>query len=87
MICRIATFNGKVDLDTDEMRAFHAWMSEQAGFKAAYNVVEHQTGKALSISFWESVEDLVAMADRTHPGGSTGGKPDSVEVFTVVHGS
>jgi hypothetical protein len=86
MVCRIATYNRKKDADTEEMLAFRTWMTEQQGFKAAYHVEDPRTGKAMSISFWESVDHLAAMADRTVPGGSTGLKPDSVDVFPVVHG-
>ncbi len=85
MVCRIATYDGKVNTDTEEMRAFREWMGEQAGFKSAYHVVDPHTGMALSISFWETVEHLAAMADRTLPGGSTGLKPESVDVFNVLH--
>ena len=84
MVCRVATFNSKPDVDEERMRAFRAWMKLQPGFKAAYHVVDPKTGKSLSISIWETMEDLVAMKDRTFPGAPLGLKPDTTEIFTQV---
>jgi hypothetical protein len=84
MVCRIATFDKKPDVPGEKMDAFRAWMKGQPGCKAQYHVHDPSTGKAMSISFWESAEHLLAMKDRTPPGGSLGLKPDKVETFSDV---
>jgi heme-degrading monooxygenase HmoA len=84
MVCRVATFDKKPEVNAETLRAFRAWMKEQPGFRAAYHVQEPQTGRALSISLWETMEHLLAMKDRTFPGGALGLKPDRVEIFPMV---
>jgi hypothetical protein len=84
MVCRVATFNQRPDVDEGRLREFRAWMKQQPGFAAAYHVADPKTGKVLSISLWRSMEEMLAMKDRTFPGPPLGLKPDSVEIFTDV---
>jgi hypothetical protein len=84
MICRIATFDKKPDINEDRLREFRAWMKSQPGLKAHYHVHDPKTGKGMSIGFWETAEHLMAMKDRVPPGGPMGLKPDKVEVFSMV---
>jgi heme-degrading monooxygenase HmoA len=84
MICRIATFDKKPDVPEERMREFRAWLKGQPGITALYHVHDPKTGKAVSITFWESEEHLLALKDRVPPGGSLGMKPSSVEVFPEV---
>jgi heme-degrading monooxygenase HmoA len=85
MICRIATHAPGVDIDSEGAKAFRAWMKEQPGLRAAYQVRDPDTGRTLSISIWDTKEQMLAMKDRTPPGGAVGIKPASVEFFSVVH--
>ena len=84
MICRIATFDKKPEMPEERIQGFRAWMMSQPGIKAHYHVYDPKTDKGMSISFWESLEHLLAMKDRVPPGGAMGLKPSSVEIFPVV---
>jgi len=87
MICRIAVHEARPSITAEEnerARSFRAWVKEQPGFKAGYHVQDPETGKTVSISFWESREAMLAMRDRTPPGGPVGLKPVSVETFALV---
>ena len=84
MICRIATFDTKPDVSDEKMGAFRAWMKSQPGLKHIFHVHDPATGKVMSISFWESAEQLAAVKDRTPAGGPLGLKPSTVETFSDV---
>jgi heme-degrading monooxygenase HmoA len=84
MICRVATFDTRPDISEEKMVAFRAWMKSQPGFKTMYHLHDPSTGKAMSISFWESAEQMMAMKDRTPPGGAIGLKSSKVEIFPDV---
>jgi hypothetical protein len=84
MVCRVATFNKKPAIDEETMQTFRAWMKEQPGFRSGYHVSSAETGKHVSISVWASMEEMMAMKDRTFPGGAMGLKPDTIEIFEQV---
>ena len=87
MICRIAVHEKRPSITSEEnerAKSFRAWIKEQPGFKAGYHVQDPDTGKTVSISFWESNEHMLALKDRTPPGGPMGLKPTSMETFSIV---
>lgn len=87
MICRIAIHEKQPSVtseDNEKARDFRAWIKQQPGFTTGYHVQDPETGKTLSITFWETKEHLLAMKDRTPPGGPIGLEPASVETFFVV---
>ena len=83
MICRIATHEQTRGINS-ERKSFHAWMEEQLGLISACHVQDSATGKALSISFWDSNENLMALKNRVPLGGPIRMKPVSVELFDVA---
>jgi hypothetical protein len=83
-VCRIVTHERPTDADAEKARAYRAWMKKQPGCKASYYVLDPATGKALSISIWETREQLTAAKDGTPPDGAVALKAASVEVFPLV---
>src|SRR4051812_1834182 len=83
-VCRIATHERPSDADADKARAYRAWMKKQPGCKASFYVLDPATGKALSISVWETREQLSAIKDAAPPDGAVALKTTSVEVFAMV---
>ena len=83
MVIRVATFDKKPAVHDDKklMEEFRVWMKSQPGFRAAWHTYSSKSGKALSISVWNDMPSMMAMKDRTFPGGAMGLKPDKVEVF------
>ncbi len=87
MVCRIAIHDQRESVATDDnagAKQFRDWIKQQPGFHAAYHVQDPATGKTVSISFWQDMDALRAMKDRTPPGGPVGLKPASVEIFPLV---
>jgi hypothetical protein len=87
MVCRIAIHEKQPSItaeDNARAKAFRDWVTQQPGFEAAYHVQDPATGKTVSISFWHSMEAMLALKDKTPPGGPVGLKPVSVEIFPVV---
>jgi hypothetical protein len=83
-ICRVATHEQPAEADLDKARAYRAWLKTQPGCKATYFVRDPATGKALSISIWETREQLAAIKDKEPPAGAAALRSTSVEVYPVV---
>jgi heme-degrading monooxygenase HmoA len=89
MFARVATYSG----DAEELvRGFEAARSELEridGFSQAYFLVDRDSGKALTMTLWESQQALDASADQAHklrtqatqPSGAT---TESVRNFEVA---
>ena len=86
MVIRVATFDKKPAAHDDKklMAEFREWMKSQPGFRTAWHADDSRTGKAISVSVWNDLASLVAMKDRTFPGGPVAAKPDKVELFDAA---
>ena len=84
MIIRIATFSRKPDVPDDKMKAFRGWLKLQPGFRAAWHAHDSKSGKVASISVWDDMASVIAMRDRTPPGGAMGLEPDEVTIYDDV---
>ncbi len=82
--CRIATHEQPAEADLEKARAHRAWLRKLPGCKASYLVRDPATGKALSISIWETREQLAALKDAAPPEGAVALRSTSVEVYPVV---
>lgn len=82
-VMRIAMFEKMPDVDPVKHDELRKWMATQPGFRALYHAVDPTTGRLTSVSVWDSREQLMAMKDRTFPGGPLGLKPDSVEIYDI----
>ena len=83
MLCRVATHKRTPDITSEDARRFRSWIKEQPGMIGGYHVQDSKTGKTLSITIWDSEENMMALKDSVSPGGSIVSKP-TVEIFDVV---
>ena len=85
MVTRIATFNTEPVVDPVKYEEFRQWIGSQPGLVAGYHLRDPKSGKVMSISIWKDRESLLALKDRTFPGGPLELKPDTVEILDVAH--
>ncbi|MFT3766420.1 MAG: hypothetical protein QM820_13045 [Minicystis sp.] len=83
-VCRVVTHEKPSDADAEKARAYRAWMKKQPGCKASYYVLDPATGKALSISIWETREQMAAAKDAAPPDGAAALPSTGVEVYPMV---
>jgi hypothetical protein len=85
MICRVATHKQTLGpITSDEARDFRAWLKEQPGFIDGYHAQDSQTGRAMSITMWDSGDSMMSLRDFTPPGGSVGITTEWSELYDVV---
>ncbi len=85
MICRVALHENPPGSNTsDEARSFREWLKEQPGFINGYHAQDSETGKAVSITVWDSRDSVMALRDFTPPGGSVGITTQWSELYDVV---
>ena len=85
MICRVAIHDQTPgSIASDEARSFREWIKAQPGFIAGYHAQDSQTLKSISITVWESKESMMALRDRTPPGGPVGITTNWQEIYDVV---
>ncbi len=82
--CRVITHERPSDADLEKARAFRAWMKKQPGCKASYFVLDPASGKAMSISIWDSRDHMVAVKDAEAPDGAAVLASATVEAFPMV---
>ena len=64
MFARVATYTGDVDELVREFEAARPALERIEGFLNAYFCVNRDSGKALTMTLWESAETLEASAER-----------------------
>ena len=85
MICRVAIHEQTPgSIASDGARSFREWIKEQPGFVGGYHAQDSQTLKSVSITVWDSKESMMALRDRTPPGGPVGITTDWQEIYDVV---
>ena len=64
MFARMTTFQIKIDRIDEGIKLFEESIvpaaKSQKGYNGAFLLVDHKTGKAISISMWDSEEDALA---------------------------
>jgi hypothetical protein len=83
-VCRVETHERPSDADQEKARAYRAWLKKQPGCKASYFVLDPATGKALSISIWETREHLTAVKEAKPPEGAAPLGTTNVDSFPMV---
>lgn len=89
MFARVSTYQFAVDQADQGIQAFKAVPLEQmSGVRSAYFLLDRASGKALTITLWESEEALTASEEtanrlRNDAAGSAGGTVQSVERYEV----
>jgi heme-degrading monooxygenase HmoA len=85
MICRVATHEQPPGpITSDEARSFREWLKEQPGFIAGYHGQDSATGRAASVTVWDSRDSMMALRDFTPPGGPAGITTEWFEIYDVV---
>jgi heme-degrading monooxygenase HmoA len=85
MICRVATHaQTPTPITSDEARSFREWLKEQPGFIDGYHAQDPETGRAVSITMWDSRDSMMALRDFTPPGGAAGITTEWFEIYDVV---
>jgi heme-degrading monooxygenase HmoA len=68
MLARVVTIQGKPEKIDDEVRHFREKVipiaKSSQGFKNAYLMVDHKTGKMLSVVMWETEKDVQTTMER-----------------------
>lgn len=73
-IRRVATHEPKPEGITSEgTRNFRDWLKKQPGFVGGYHTRDSETGTVTSITVRDSEESLLALKNRTPPGGPISG--------------
>ena len=85
MICRVAIHKQSPgSIASEEARSFRKWIKEQPDFIVGYHAQDSQTLKSVSITVWDSKDSMMALRDRTPPGGPVGITTDWQEIYDVV---
>lgn len=67
MVARVSTYLGPTDRIDDAVRSFDELtddLGEIEGFEDAYLLVDHDSGKAMTMTLWSSEEAAEASAER-----------------------
>ena len=94
MFARVSTIQGKPELVGEGIRNFREQImpavKKMAGFKGAYLLVDHKSGKFVAIVLWDTEKNLqasAAAADKLRAQAvqiAAATKPPMVEVYEVV---
>lgn len=82
--CRVITHERPADADLEKARAYRAWLKKQPGCKASYFVHDAASGKAMSISIWDSREHLAAVKESEAPEGTAALAGVATDLFPMV---
>lgn len=82
-VCQISTHEAATDPQLESARLHRAWLKKQPGLKTSYLARDPATGKAMSISIWQTRAHLDAALAATDAEG-TALAAASVEVFPFV---
>ncbi len=85
MVARIGYFE---NFDMADREYVVQTIRDKPGFQGVYHLVDPQTGRALSVSFFDSDEDAQAaqhaVGEAREAGGHGGPSPDRVEKWDVI---
>ena len=84
MHARLSTYEGQAGELSDGFNAQTAALEQLDGFKAAYFGVS-DSGKAFSLTVWETEEALEASAERAKQMRSDATQPSGAEIQSVEH--
>jgi heme-degrading monooxygenase HmoA len=90
MYARVSTFMGKPENISQAIKPLkEAFITKEKGWKGGYALVNRQTGKMLTMTLWETKEDMeatvqVANQIRGQAARLAGAAPPTVEVYEVA---
>ncbi len=83
-ICRLILYNRPDAAALARAGRYHAWLRMQPGVKVAYLTHDSATGKAISVSVWESKEALTGLRYAKPPPDALPLDPVKVEQLSIV---
>jgi hypothetical protein len=83
MVIRIARFVPAPVEEWQRAGEFRDWMKSQPGFVHGWHAIDPVTGEGVSVSVWNSREEMQALKGRVFPGASLALKPSSVAFYDV----
>jgi len=69
-VCHVVVHEGVTDEQLDAARTYRAWLKHQPGLKVTYLARDPSTGKAMSVSIWQSRAQLDAALAATDADGT-----------------
>jgi len=81
-VCHIEMHEGATDEELEEARVYRAWLKRQPGIRSSYHARDPATGKAVTISFWQTKAHLEAALKGTPEG--TALKATSTETYPYL---
>jgi heme-degrading monooxygenase HmoA len=85
VIARLGYFD---DFDMDDREYVIEAIKNLPGFRGCYHLADIESGRALSVSFWDDEQSAAAgqqaVGEAKRAGGHGGPGPDRVETLTVV---
>ncbi len=85
MICRVALHEQTPgSIASYEARGFREWIKGLPGFVGGYHAQDSESGKSVSVTVWDSEDSMMALRDRTPPGGPVGITTDWQEIYDMV---
>ena len=85
MFARVATYSGDASELVSGFEAARGDVQQLAGFSHAYFCVDRASGKALTMTLWESEQALEASAERAHQLRSRATEPVGATTDSVAH--
>ncbi len=79
-VCHVVVHEGVVDDDLDAARTYRVWLKRQPGFKFSYLARDPATGKAISVTLWQTRAHLDA-AEKAEGAEGTPLKSASAEIY------
>ena len=90
MYARVSTFMGKPENISQAIKPLkEAFITKEKGWKGGYALVNRQTGKMLTMTLWETKEDMEATVKvgnkiRGQAASLAGAAPPIVEIYIQI---
>lgn len=84
LVCRVCTHDAPEPAEAEKVKAYFDWLKSQPGIRSVVYAHSPETGKGMSMTVWESKEQMLAMKSRTPPVGTTSPRAHTVEVLQLV---
>jgi hypothetical protein len=80
-VARVTTHDKPGDADLEKARKHRAWMKTLPGCKAVQFFYDPASGKAVTVSIWETLDQLNALKEASPPSGAAPLRSVSADVF------
>ena len=89
MFARVSTYRGETERLLDGFSRTTEPLTQLKGFERAYFLIDSATGRAMTITLWDSQASMAASAEwaskaREHAAHESGGAVESVDSYEVA---